>query len=229
MPADATLILHVSAGTAAMAAGWTALLTRKGGRVHRTAGTVFVIAMLTMALLGAGLALTLPRAPWTNVTASVFAIYLVATSWMSVRRPAGRIGRFEVVASTVPLVIVLVALALAVTTLGTPRAAGFAAVYVFAGLAAIASICDIRLIQRGELSGPARIARHLWRMGLALVLALTAFFLGQQKVFPEALRGGLLPTLPVLGALALTLFWLVRTRQKARRLAPAVHAHGIRS
>jgi hypothetical protein len=42
-------ILHIGAGAIGLASGTVAALARKGGRVHRRAGTVFVISMLVMA------------------------------------------------------------------------------------------------------------------------------------------------------------------------------------
>lgn len=59
---------------------------------------------------------------------------------------------------------------------------------------------------------PARLARHLWRMCLALFIAAGSFFVGQADEIPQALRGPHL-MVPPLAALALMAFWLVRVRQ----------------
>ncbi len=206
------LVLHIAGGAVGIAAGWTTLLARKGERLHRAAGGVFFVAMLTMGAVAAGVSPLLPEAQWTNTTAAVFTLYLVATGWATVRRRAGEVGRFEVGAALVPLGIAAMGLALAVLYAGTDRAEGFATVYAFAVVAALAAACDLRMIRRGGVTGAARIARHLWRMCAGLFVATGSFFLGQQKFLPEAVRGGLLPALPVLAVLALLVFWLLRVR-----------------
>ena len=43
--------------------------------------------------------------------------------------------------------------------------------YVFAVVALIAAASDFSMIHRGGLAGAPRIARHLWRMCLALFIA----------------------------------------------------------
>ena len=81
--------------------------------------------------------------------------------------------------------------------------------YIFAGFCAIAAIADVRMIRRGGATGPARIARHLWRMCAALLLASFSFFIGQQKVMPLFMRGSPLFFVPELAILAAMVFWLV--------------------
>jgi hypothetical protein len=71
---------------------------------------------------------------------------------------------------------------------------------------------DLKYIFRGKLSATQRISRHLWRMCFALFIATGSFFLGQQDVMPQAVRGS--PILFVLAftPFALMLFWLARVR-----------------
>ena len=47
--ADAALYLHITGGTVGIASGAVALLSEKGGRIHRAAGNVFFATMLVMA------------------------------------------------------------------------------------------------------------------------------------------------------------------------------------
>jgi hypothetical protein len=219
--AIALLVLHVAGGSAGIVFGWSAMLARKGGRLHQVAGTVFFVAMLAMAGVGAGVSPFLPDAKWTNTTAAVFTLYLVATGWAAVQRRPGAVGAFEKGAVAVPLGIAMMGTALAVANAGGPQLAGFATVFAFAAFSVVAAACDLAMIRRGGLVGRPRIARHLWRMGTALFVANGSFFLGQQKFLPEALRGTFLPAIPVLGVIALTLWWLARTlRGPRQRLAP---------
>ena len=80
---------------------------------------------------------------------------------------------------------------------------------IFGAVALLATLGDLRMMARG-IQGAHRIARHLWRMCIALFLAAISLFIGQAQVFPELLRNsGLLP-IPVLLVLFLMFYWLVR-------------------
>lgn len=215
--AMALLVLHIAGGTAGIVFGWTAMLARKGGRMHQVAGTVFLVSMLAMAAVGAGVSPFLPEGRWTNTTAAVFTLYLVATGWAVTQRRPGVVGGFERAAVIVPLGLAAMGVALAAIHAGGPQFAGFSTVFAFAAFSAVAAACDLSMIRKGGLAGPARIARHLWRMGAALFVANGSFFLGQQKFLPEVLRGTFLPAIPVFGVIALTLYWLARTLWRTRR------------
>ena len=205
------LFVHIAGASVGMAAGAAAILARKGERLHRAAGNVFFVSMLAMAGVAAVVSPFMPRAQWTNTTAGVFTLYLVATVWATVRRGEGRTGRFEVGAALVALGIVFTGVALAVLNAGTPEASGYATVFAFAVVAAIAAAGDLRMIRRGGVSGAPRIARHLWRMSLALFIAAGSFFFGQADEIPQALRGPHL-AIPPFAVLGLMLFWLIRVQ-----------------
>jgi hypothetical protein len=76
----------------------------------------------------------------------------------------------------------------------------------------LAAAGDLRLLLSGGIAGQARIGRHLWRMSLALFIAAGSFFVGQQKIMPEAMRGHPLLFAPMLVVLALMTFWLLHVR-----------------
>jgi hypothetical protein len=157
---------------------------------------------------------------WTNTTAGMFTLYLVASAWATVRRREGEIGRFEVAAVLVPLGVAAMGLGLALVGPRGSQGDGYATVYAFAVVAALAAACDLRMVRRGGISGVARIARHLWRMGLALFVGTGSLFLGQQQVFPEPLRGSPILLVAALAPLAAMAFWLIRVRlTRQRRLA----------
>ena len=84
------------------------------------------------------------------------------------------------------------------------------AYFVFASIAGLAAAGDLRMIVRGGLRGAQRIARHLLRMCVALLIAAFSFFLGQQQVFPESLRGSFWLFVPEIVVLGLLIFWLCR-------------------
>ncbi len=56
---------------------------------------------------------------------------------------------------------------------------------VFAFLAALGVLLDVRRLRRGGVSGAVRVARHLWRMCLALFTASASFFLGSSSFSPR--------------------------------------------
>ena len=225
------LFLHIAGGTVGIISGAVALLSRKGGRWHRAAGTIFLVSMLTMATIGAAASPFLPVPSIPNVFAGILTFYLVATGWVAIRRDDGRIGRFEkgglgvalgVVAAGV--IFILMAMSSPTGTIGkTPPQAFF----VFALVGAIAAAGDVRMILRGGLSGSARIARHLWRMSFALTIASGSFFLGQQRIMPAYMRGSPWLFVPVIAPLLLMVFWLIRVRFMPRFTRRVPHAKTV--
>ncbi|HEY0230264.1 MAG TPA: hypothetical protein VGC55_03335 [Dokdonella sp.] len=203
------LLLHISGGMVGLVSGAVALIARKGGGLHRFAGHVFFVSMLVMSAIGAGVSPFLHKR--LDPLVGAFTFYLVATAWATVRRKAGTTGRFEIGACAMAFAIVA-----ASVTFGLQASPADdnppTAYYVFAALVALAALLDLKMILRGGLCGAARIARHLWRMCLALGIAASSLFLGQQQLFPASLRGSFLlfvPEIIVLGAMA---FWLLRVR-----------------
>ena len=159
-------------GTVAVLAGALALCTAKGSQTHRLVGNIFFMTMVAMALAGIYLAVALPMA--ISVLAGVFTIYLVATPWMAARRADG-------VNSPVVYLALATALGVAVggLALGLEADNGVSGLkdglssfphYFFAGLELLAAAGDLNLIVRRGISGKHRIARHLWRMCLPILL-----------------------------------------------------------
>ena len=213
------LVLHIAGGAVAIVSGALALAVRKGGRHHALAGNVFLVSMLVMAAIGALVSPFLVIAQGNpklfDSSAGFFTCYLVATGWLTMRRRPGTTGPAERTACGFAAL-----LAAAILATGTIR--GSPDYYVLGGIVALAAALDLRTILRGGVRGPARLARHLWRMCAALFVATGSFFLGQQRVMPEAWRGS--PVLLVLGfaPLALMIFWLVRVRLGKRVPARAM-------
>jgi uncharacterized membrane protein len=211
------LAVHILAGAVGIMSGFVALYAAKGATVHRKSGMVFVYAMLTMAVLGAGIAAIRGVAPKTNVPAAVLTAYLVITALITVRPPAGWSRRLDIA-------LMLVALSVGLTDFGFGLAAVTSAnaklhwmlipFSIFGTVGLLASVGDLRMIRSGGLRGTSRIARHLWRMCFALFIGTASFFLGQAKVFPKPLRIPGLLALPVLAVLVTMLYWLWRVRVK---------------
>ncbi len=208
------LFAHIGGAAVGLVSGAAAMALRKGERLHRAAGTVFFVAMLTMSGIGAAAAPFLPKEQAPNTLAGVITFYLVATGWATVRRKAGAVGVFEVGAFLAALCAAAAGAAWVWVNAHTPGAAhgpGDGAISIFAAVAALAAVCDLRVILRGGVSGAGRIARHLWRMSVALLIAAGSFA-GQPKAVPEFLRGSPVLFLPMVAILGLMIFWLLRVR-----------------
>jgi uncharacterized membrane protein len=226
--ANLILFLHIAGGTVGIISGAVALLSRKGERLHRTAGTIFPVAMLAMATIGATASPFLPVPSMPNVFAGILTFYLVATGWAAIKRKDGRIGRFEKGGLGVALGVtaagatfILMAMNSPTGTVGKTPPQAF---LVFALVGTIAAAGDLRMILRGGLFGSARIARHLWRMSLALTIASGSFFVGQQRIMPAFMRGSPWLFVPVLAPLLLMVFWLIRVRFMPRFARPRLAA-----
>src|SRR5436190_14848353 len=214
--ANVILFLHIAGGTVGIISGAVALLSRKGGRWHRMAGTVFLVSMLIMATIGAVTSPFLPVPSMPNVVAGTLTFYLVATGWMAIKRKNGVIGRVEkgglgvaVAVVAAGAIFILMAMNSPTGTIGKTPPQAF---YVFALVGAIAAVGDLKMILRGGISGSARIARHLWRMSAALTISSGSFFLGQQRIMQAFMRGSPWLFAPVIAPLLLMVFWLIRVR-----------------
>lgn len=221
------MLVHVVAGSLGLVSGFVALYAAKGAPLHRRAGLVFVVVMLTMATTGSWLAATRNSWPLLNIPAGVTTAYLVVTGLTTVR-PLARGARavtlagIAVALATGGLMFVLAAVAVANGgRYGEMPAFPF---FLFGFLGTFGAIGDLRALRAERagtpLRGPVRITRHLWRMGMALWVAAMSFFLGQADVFPKPFRILPLLALPVVAVLLTTLWWVWRVR--IRRLLPVL-------
>jgi hypothetical protein len=212
------LIIHVTAGTLALASGYLALYATKGATTHRRSGMAFVVSMLMMCAFGI-IMTGLRGHEWTvvNTSAGTFSAYLVITSLTAIR-PVSKGGRWLDTGGFL-FVLALAAIDLgfgleAITNGGKRNGIPAFPYLMFGVVALIAAFGDLRILRSGPLRGSARLARHLWRMCFALFIAAMSFFLGQAKVIPAALRKGPLLALPVLAVLITMFYWLWRVRRR---------------
>ena len=219
------LPVHILAGSIALLSGFAALALRKGGPNHALAGSAFFGSMLVMTLTGAVVAALEPERGTSVI--GLFTAYLVATSWATARRRDGKAGRFELVALIAAggCAVAMVSFSLIGFASANGRVDSLpAGVHIpFALIATLAAALDLNFLRRGRLSQAQRIARHLWRMCTALLIAAMSFFLGQQKVMPEMIQGSPLLFVPILAVFAAMIFWICRVRFSHRfgRSVPA--------
>ena len=216
--------IHIAGGTVALLAGAAALSLRKGGRPHAIVGTWFFATMLVLAGTGAFIAALKPERGTAVI--GLLTGYLVTTSWAAARRRDGRAGTFEAAGLAFAIACALAMLSFGLQGLasanGRVDSLPAAVHFPFAALAALAAALDLNFILRREISGVQRIGRHLWRMCAAFLIAAFSFFLGQQKVMPDAIQGSPLLIVPPLAVLAAMIFWIFRVRfsQAFRRFPP---------
>ena len=217
--AEALLVLHIGGGTTGLLSGVVALAAPKGGRVHRISGRIFLGAMLAMATVGATVAPAM--ADRVSTVAGVMTLYLLASAWLTVRRRDGGVGRPELALAVIPVGVALAGASFMLMARhdpsGTIDGQPPQAFYVFVIVGTIAALGDLKVILRRGIAGPPRIARHLWRMCVALFIAAGSLFLGQPQVFPAAIRDSALMYVPALAPLALLVFWMMRVRLWPRR------------
>jgi uncharacterized membrane protein len=222
------IILHVGAGGIGIVAGTIAVLVRKGERVHRAFGIVFVIAMMTMSALGAYLAVFGPQPgagaapPKASVTIGILTLYLVITAWATVKQKQRSVRLIHKLAFSVALGVAAILLIFGAQAASDPSASpgDYVPYFVFASFALFAAACDLKVILRGGISGAQRIGRHLWRMCFAFFFATAFFFLGQQKIIPIFIQGSPILVAIAIAPLVLMIFWIVRIRRRSGNSRP---------
>jgi uncharacterized membrane protein len=223
----AVFALHIGGGAVGLVSGTVAVIARKGARLHRKAGTVFVISMTVMAVFGCYLGFVMPDQR-VNVFISVFALYLIATAWLAATRRDGAVGLYEKIALLVgvclcaPFVILSFQLALGLTPLfksAVPfKGPVLIAIYGFTSVLVVAALGDARVVLAGGISGVSRISRHLWRMCLGLTLAAgSGFTNGFARLLPGPYHVPPAFFLPQFIPLCLLIFWMIRVRTVTQR------------
>jgi uncharacterized membrane protein len=220
------LFFHICSGTLGILSGFTAVFLRKGSRWHGLVGNVFVISMLGLSASGAFMAVL--KSQPGNILGGTLTFYMVATAWMTARRKnnEGQTGIFDWGALLVVFAVAAVELTYGIEAVLSATGLKYdypPGPYFFLGsVAVLATLGDIRMLVRGGISGPHRIARHLWRMCFGLFVASGSVFLARQRLFPVLLQKmGVLIFLSVL-PLLLMIFWLIRVLRTQRGMGVKV-------
>ena len=207
------ILIHVCGAVVGLSSGFLSMTFRKGSGLHRVAGTFFFVSMLLMTAAGAIIAGFL-RPNAANLVGSTLTFYLVTTAWVAARRKEGEVVVLDYIMLLGGLAIVSIAIRFAL------QSSNSRFFLIFGTIALLFVASDIRMLVRGGLFGLQRIARHLWRMCVALMFALLSFYPGQAKLFSKAVRDtGLLylPHILLLGAIILYVVRVSRQRRRERR------------
>lgn len=215
------LLLHICSAIVGLLSGFMAVAFRKGSSWHAAAGTVFFVAMLSMAGSAGYMAAFL--GPNTlNVTVSLLTLYLVLTGRRAARRLEGGTTLFDRGALLYVIAVGVLGLAFGFQAAGLragERGGPPAAYFAFGSIALLLAIGDVRMLVRGGAVGARRIGRHLWRMSLTLLIATLSFYPGQARIFPKPIRATNLLYVPHVLLLGVILIWLYRisVRKRAER------------
>jgi uncharacterized membrane protein len=200
------LILHIASGVIALIVGTMVLALKKGDSLHKRIGQLFIAAILAAAISSIYLYHLVGETPLMGV----FCIYLVLTSWLTVRSKPGTINPLTQLLAAGIAIMSLGLFYLGYTIEGAKVGSEIPAqvFYVFGLLALLCAALDVKMILHGGISGKHRIARHLWRMILGMVIALMAL-LGQD-IYPDWFIDMGVVFLPLLAIVLVLIIWLVR-------------------
>ena len=174
------LLMHIVAGSLALAIAPLAMIARKGGTWHRRWGTIFVIAMATVSVTALGLG------PYFHdlflVAVGVLSGFLVFGAWRAARAH-DRVAPVDVIAAAVVLVAGCALLVLAML-----QHSAFAAVLMMFG--AIAVFLGARDLYRLSRPAPRKawMYRHLTLILAAYIAAVTAFSAVNLQMLPLVAR-----------------------------------------
>lgn len=205
------LFLHIFAGAVSLLSGWAAIAAKKGGVFHKKAGLVFVFSMLFMA--ASGFVLAYDYSEGLDTFGGGLTFYLVATGFLSVRRKQVYSQPANVIFMLFGTALVSYGISSALTVIGnngsTIDGQPIQVLFVFTTVALIATLLDLKSLLK-PLNTKQNLLRHIWRMGFAMFLAVTSFFLGQSQVIPEVIRSVFVLVTPILLTILLIIYWLIR-------------------
>tara|TARA_R110001592_G_scaffold359870_1_gene667305 strand:+ start:434 stop:1102 length:669 start_codon:yes stop_codon:yes gene_type:complete len=209
--------LHLAVGTVAVVAGFMAMFAKKGTQIHNRAGTAFVISIVLLSL--SGFYLSYARDLQFTFLLSAIALYLVLTGWMAAKySPVKDGGTYVTFFDKAGLVFIalFVSGCFLVSYLGVRLGWAYPATepayeaYAFmGGIGLMFLVGDVNYVRAGRAAASIKLKRHLTRMCSTMLIATTIFFLGNNHVLPEFLRGTPILLIPILTVAAFTLIYRV--------------------
>jgi len=214
------LMTHICGAVLGLISGYTAMLFRKGSGLHNAAGTVFFASMMGMNI-GAGFVAAYYRPNSGNSMVSMLTLYLVLTAWWTARHREARTGLFDYATSFFIVIVAFGALWFGFEAAGSKTGSldhiPTAAYFIFGTIALLHVIGDVRMLARGGVAGTRRIARHLSRMCVALLITTLSLYPGQAKLFSPAVKQSPFIFAPHIFLLASLIYWRIRMRNRKRQ------------
>lgn len=226
------LPIHIAAGGLALVLGGVALVAKKGGPLHRRIGLLFVYAMIVSGLTASMLGFRISPTDG-NVFGGLMSVYFVVTALTTVRPVSPWTRRIDVAALVVAAGLAFVLVVGGVEKINSPALAPGGVPFrtigvmslILAAFLVVAAAGDLRVVRFGMPRGGPRLARHLWRMCLALLIAAGTFFSIRErvaKILPEPFTTGPMRALPIVLVFGAMFYWLWRVRNR-RRALPVRH------
>ena len=210
--------LHIIAGAVGLLAGFITILLAKGNGDHRRYGKLYLYAMLTLGLTGVVVALV--RDIPLSMLNGLVICYLVLSSLSAIKNGAYRVSHWDswLAGGAWALVLAFAWYAYQVSQTAAGQLGGFgmAEYLVFGTVMLLSALADLRYLAKSGLSSAQTLARHLWRMFFPLLMAAAAFFLGQAKLFPQALQSIEILIAPVAFVLLAMIYWWIKVMIKGR-------------
>jgi uncharacterized membrane protein len=211
------LLTHISTAVIGILSGFLSMAFRKGSGLHRAAGDVFVVSMVMMSGAGAFIAAFL-KPNMGNVLGGSLTFYLVATGWLAGRRRERRVGAFDFAALLIISAIFLTEFVFAAQALTSPThlKAGYPAFlfFILGTISLLFAASDVRVIVRGGIEGSQRIARHVFRMCLSLLMATLSFYPSRAHLFSKAINDSRVLYVPHIVLIVSMIYWLIRIRRR---------------
>jgi uncharacterized membrane protein len=211
------LPIHILSAALALVSGVVALSAPKGGMLHRRSGMVFTYTMIAMC--GTAVVAAAIKGQAVNLVAGVMTAYLVLTGLLTVQRPSAGSRRRDIALMVVALVSGSVMIGAGIWAIVSPSGRIFGyppfPFFLFGVLGLSGGAGDWRLIRSGPPRGGPRLARHLWRMCMALFIAIVSFVSIRQRVaalFPAPFASPAARIIPVVMVLWAMGYWLWRVR-----------------
>ena len=201
------LYTHIGAGGLSLIAGAIALSVVKGGKVHRTAGKVFFIAMLFVSV--SAFVIAIDKSLSFLLAISIFSFYMNYTGYRALKNREVKHKWFD----WLPMVFSAFTVAYMFYSMNV-------VLLVFGALLLLFIVQDIRQQFQDEegikKARRLRVLQHISRMGGAYIATVTAFLVVNIKFVKPGWIVWLLPT--VVGTLVITYF----TRVWTKKLTPKV-------
>jgi uncharacterized protein (DUF2141 family)/uncharacterized membrane protein len=215
------LALHIAGGTSALITGAVAMLTRKGGRQHRMAGSVYFWSMAMVCASAVGMCILHPQQFLFYV--AIFSFYLCFTGKrITARKQVGATAaRLDWAAAAIALVggaIMLVQGIVAVLAGKSFGAVGATFGCLCIGFAVRDMRSFVAMMHGGAQEKMHWFFTHLTRMVGAYIATFTAFMVVNVKFLPP-LVVWLGPT--VIGTIGIS-FWVAHYTKKFRLQPPAL-------
>lgn len=206
LPYQINLGLHIAGGSVALAAFWTAAVVRKGGRLHRGAGKIFMLAMC--AVLATGVLLVLKRFADGALVSGVFLGYLFFITgqacWMAWRAVQDKADWRGMVARPAWRLWMMSCLLTGVGALVLGLRVGDPVLIGFSTIGPLLAIRMWRFARRGPAKSNWHIVQHYQGILGAGIATHVAFLgVGMQHVWPFVVK--VWPALPQ--ALVYTFPW----------------------